>query len=201
GELRVVVGGKALVAETAIDFVDTFQPAYNQALQVQLRRDAQVQIDIEGVVVRDERPRRGAAIERLHHGRFDFDEAARLQLPAQRRDDARPRYEDLSDLRVGDEVEIALAVARFHVLQPVPFLGHGEQRLGKELQLLRVYAQLAGARAEQVAIHAHDVADVEHLEKLEIAFAHRVLLDVDLQALSALLQVRETGLAHVAQLH
>ena len=37
------------------------------------------------------------------------------------------------------------------------------------------------------------------LEELEIALADRVLLDVDLQALAVLLQVREAGLAHVAQ--
>ena len=88
GELGIVVRGNAFVAEVAIDFVDALQPAHDQPLQIQLRRDAQVQIDIERVVMRDERPRRRAAIERLHHGRFHFDEAARFELAAQRRDDA-----------------------------------------------------------------------------------------------------------------
>ena len=79
-ELGIVMRGEALVAEVAIDLVDALQPAHHQPLQVQLRRDAQVEIDIERVVVRDERPRRRAAVERLHHGRFHLDEAARFQL-------------------------------------------------------------------------------------------------------------------------
>ena len=131
GELGVVVRGEPFVAEVAVDFVDALEAAHHQPLQVQLRRDAQVEIDIERVVVRDERTRRGAAIERLHHGRFHFDEAARFQLPAQRRDDARARDEHLADLGVGDQVQVALAVARLHVLQAVPFLRHGEQRLAR----------------------------------------------------------------------
>ena len=62
-------------------------------------------------------------------------------------------------------------------------------------------AQLAGAGTEEIAVDADDVADVEQLEQLEIALAHGVFLDVDLQALSVLLQVGEAGLAHVAERH
>ena len=62
-------------------------------------------------------------------------------------------------------------------------------------------AQLARAGAEQVALHADDVADIEHLKKLEIAFADGVLLDVKLQALAILLEMREAGLPHVADGH
>ena len=84
GELGIVMRGEALVAEIAVDLVDALQAAHHQPLQVKLRRDAQVEIDIERVVMGDERPRRGAAVDRLHHGRLHFDEAARFQLPAQR---------------------------------------------------------------------------------------------------------------------
>ena len=196
-----MVGGEALVAEIAVDFVDALEAAHHQALQVKLGRDAQVEVDIERVVMGHEGARGGAAVERLHHGGFDFDEAAGLELAAQRADDPRARDEDLAHLGIGDEVEIALAVADFDVLQAVPLFGHGEQGLGEELELLRVDAQLAGAGAEEIALDADDVADIEQLEELEIALAHGVLLDVDLQALSVLLQVGEAGLAHVAQRH
>ena len=124
-----------------------------------------------------------------------------LELPAQRRDDARAGDEDLAHVRVGDEIEIALAIADLHVFQAVPLFGHGEQRLREELELLGVDAQFARAGAEQVALHADDVADIEHLEKLEIALADGVFLDVKLQALAILLEVREAGLAHVADGH
>ena len=39
------------------------------------------------------------------------------------------------------------------------------------------------------------------LNSAKSLLAHRVLLDVDLQALAALLQVREPGLAHATQRH
>ena len=70
--------GESLVAEVAIDFEDALQAAHHQALEVKLGRDAQVEIDIEGVVVGHEGARRGAAIKRLHHGGFHLDEALGL---------------------------------------------------------------------------------------------------------------------------
>jgi len=44
-----------LVAEVAVDLVDALDAADDRALEVQLRRDAQVQLGVERVRVRDER--------------------------------------------------------------------------------------------------------------------------------------------------
>ena len=44
------------IAKIPVDLVDTVQPAHDQPLQVQLRSDAQIEIDIESIVMRDERP-------------------------------------------------------------------------------------------------------------------------------------------------
>ena len=62
-----------------------------------------------------------------------------------------------------------------------------------------VDAQFAGARAEQIALHADDVAQIDQLVNGEIALGEGVFLDVDLQALAILRQVREARLAHAAQ--
>ena len=78
-ELGVVPGRHALVAEVAVDLVDALEAADHQPLQVQLRRDAQVHVDVERVVMRHERPRRGAARDRLHHRRLDLDEVERVE--------------------------------------------------------------------------------------------------------------------------
>ena len=72
GELGVVLGADALVAEVAIDLVDAVEAADDEALEIELRRDAQEEIHIEGVVVGPEGPRRGTAGDLLHHRRFDF---------------------------------------------------------------------------------------------------------------------------------
>ena len=123
-EFGIVLRRDAFVAEVAVDFVDALEAADDQALEVELGRDAQVEVDVERVVMRDEGARRGAAVERLHHGRLDFDEAAFLELPAQGRDDAGARDENVAHFGIGDQVEIALAVAGLDVLEAVPLLGH-----------------------------------------------------------------------------
>ncbi len=74
---------QTLVAKIAIDLIDALESAHHQTLEIQLRRDAQVEIHIERVVVRDEGTGHRAAVKRLHHGRLDFDEAMRLKLTAQ----------------------------------------------------------------------------------------------------------------------
>ena len=65
-----------------------------------------------------------------------------------------------------------------------------EQRLGEEVELLDVHAELAGAGAEQVALDADDVADVEQLVELEFALGDVILAHVDLEALAVLHQVQ-----------
>ena len=115
-ELGVVLGRDPLVAEVAVDLVDAFEPADGQALQVQLGRDAQEQIDVERVVMRDERPRERAAGDRLHHRRLDFEEAARVRGTAGCPATTRARVSNtLRDVRIDDQIEIALAVADLDV--------------------------------------------------------------------------------------
>ncbi len=75
GELRIVADRDAFVAEVAIDFVYAFKAADDEALEIKFRSDAEIKIDIERVVMRLKGAGGGAAIERLHHGRFDFEEA------------------------------------------------------------------------------------------------------------------------------
>ena len=61
--------------------------------------------------------------------------------------------------------------------------------------------ELAGAGAHEVAAHADVVAEIEEFVEREDVLADVVLADVDLQALAALLQVREAGLALQADGH
>ena len=60
-ELGVVAGVEALVAEDAADLEDPVHAADDQPLERQLERDPQVHVDVERVVVGDERLRRRAA--------------------------------------------------------------------------------------------------------------------------------------------
>src|SRR5262249_51093007 len=193
--------GEAFVAEVAVNFVDALETADDQAFEVELRSDAEVEVEIERVVVGDEGARGGAAIDRLHHRRFDLDEALRFELTAQGGDDPRSGDKYFARLGVGNKIEVTLAIADFYVLEAMPLLGHGEQRLGEELELLGVDRKLARAGAEEVSFNADDVADVEELEELKIALGDGVFLDVNLHPLAGLLKVHEARLAHGTARH
>ena len=81
-ELGVVAGDDALVAEHPPDLEHPLEAADHEPLEVQLGRDAQVQVQVERVVVRDERLGRRAARDRVEHRRLDLDEAAVLEPAA-----------------------------------------------------------------------------------------------------------------------
>ena len=83
----------------------------------------------------------------------------------------------------------------------MPFFGQGEQVLYEEGDLLHVDGQLVGAGAEQVALHSDVVAEVEQPVKLKRLLADIVEADVNLQALTALLQVSEARLSLHADGH
>ena len=54
---------------------------------MQLEGDAQIQVAVQGVVVRHERTRMPAAGNLLEHRRLDIDEAPLVEQAPQRRDD------------------------------------------------------------------------------------------------------------------
>ena len=70
----------ALVAEVLAELVDALEAADDEPLEVQLGGDPQVEVAVELVVVRDERPRQRAAVERLEHRRLDLDEALAVEV-------------------------------------------------------------------------------------------------------------------------
>ena len=197
-ELGVVLGRNPLVPEVAVDLVDALEAADGQPLEIQLRRDAQEQLHVERVVMRHERPRQRAAGDRLHHRRLDLEIAAGVQERADRRQHPAAHLEHLARIGIDDQIEIALAVAGLDVGQAVPLLGQREEALGQELERRRPDRQLVGLGAEQAALDADEVAEVEQLEHREVALGQRVLPDVDLDLRAAVREDQEVRLAEAA---
>jgi hypothetical protein len=83
----------------------------------------------------------------------------------------------------------------------VELVGHRAQALGEQAHAADVDRQLAGARLEQPAFGANDVAEVPVLEGGVAFLADVVARDVDLEAARAVLQRGEAGLAHDALEH
>ena len=113
----------ALVAEVAVDLEDPLEAADHQPLEVELRRDAQVEVHVQGVVVGDERagpsrrPGSGCII-----GVSTSMKPRAVEEVAHLPDDRGAGQEDLARLGVGGEVEVALAGAQLVVGQAVPLL-------------------------------------------------------------------------------
>ena len=207
GELGVVEPTQALVSEVLRDLVDPFEPADDQALEVQLVGNPQEEVDIQRIVMGRERARCRPSVQRLQNRRLDLDVTPIIQETPDRGHQPGPLTKDLAHLRVDDEVHVPLAVPEFlvgHLVEDpsVGLLDHGKgaQSLGEQFQAFGVDRQLAHLRAERVALHAHDVADIEQaLENVVVeSFGQIVPSHVDLDLAGRILQIEEGGLSHDA---
>ena len=160
-ELGVVLVGDALVAEVLRELVHALEPADDEALEVELGGDAEVEVGVELVVVRHERARERAAVARLQHGRLDLDEALGVEVAADRGDHARADEEVRARLLVHQQVEVAAAVARLDVGQAVERVGQRRADLRQERELVDGERGLAAARPRRRADHADDVAEID----------------------------------------
>ena len=81
GELRIVGPVHALVPEVVADLVDPLEAAHQEPLEVQLVGDPQVERHVQRIVVGDERPGRGAAVERLQDRGLDLEKPPLVEEP------------------------------------------------------------------------------------------------------------------------
>ena len=159
-ELGAVRGVDALVAEDPADLVDAVGAAHHDALEVQLEGDAQVHVDVEGVQVGGEGPRRRAAVQGLEHRPLDLQVALGLQRLADGAGDARPGAQHGARLGADDEVVVALAHARL-LGQLLVEHRQGPQRLRGEPPLGRHDRQLTAPGRDDPPAHPHEVAQVD----------------------------------------
>src|SRR5206468_3505331 len=199
-ELGVVHRRGSLVPEVPVDLVDALEAAHEQALEVELGGDAQVEVEVEGVVMCLERPGDRAAGDRLHHRRLDLEEAARVEEGADPTNEPRAHREAPARLGFDDEVHVALPIARLHVLQSLPLLGKWPERLGQERKALHGDRQLSRPRAEHLAVHSDEVAGVE-LDEPRVLVAEAVGARVELDPAGLVHEMREARLAVVANRH
>ncbi len=198
GELGIVLRRDALVAEVPVDLVDAIEPADHQPLEVQLGRDAEVELHVERVVVGDEGLGGCAAWNRLHHRGLDLEKAAGVEECPHLADQPALDRERLAHLRVHHEIDVAPAVPCLHVLEPVPLLRQRPERLGEELEAADGDRQLAGPRPEQLSRHTDEVSDVEVREE-RVALAEAVRAGIELNLAGLIAKVREAGLAVMAE--
>ena len=200
-EFGVVPRGDALVAEHAADLEDPLHAADDEPLQVQLERDAQVELHVEGVVVRGERP--GVRAARLHvkHRGLHLDVAAVRESAAEAGDGGVAHLEHAAGLLVHDEVRVALAVAGVGVGDSVPLVGEGTDRLGEQFARRDLHREFPLAGGHDGAAHPHPVAEVQGVDRVEGGVADDPLRDEQLDGPGAVLESDEDELSLVATEH
>ena len=167
-ELGVVPRGQALVAEHPGDLEHPLEPADHEPLQVELGRDAQVEVEVERVVVRGERPGVGAARDRVEDRRLHLDEAAVLEPAPGEAEDAAAGEERGAALGVGPQVDVALAVAGVDVGDAVPLVAEAAPGLGEHRPRRDLDRQLALLGLHDLAGGADPVAEADLAEPLEV---------------------------------
>jgi hypothetical protein len=201
GELGVVGGVDALVAEHPAQLEDPVDPADQQPLQVQLAGDPQVQVGVEGVVVGDERPRQRPAGDGVEDRRLHLEEAAVQHRRAQRPHHPGAQPHGPAGGRVDDQVELALARADLDVGQAVPLVGQGPQRLAEQEHLGRLDRQLALPGLDHRSLDADQVAGVEVGHHPELLLAEGADGEHDLQLVAVVAQRPEDQPAHLPLEH
>ena len=193
-ELRVVFPVDALVAEVPTHLVDPLEAADQQSLQVELERDAELEVGVQRVVVGRERLGQRAAGDRLQDGRLDLGVSATVQLLTDRAQHGGARRDVPPRRRVGDQVQVAPSLLEIGVLQPVPLLGQRTQRLRQQGERVHLERELPATRAHDVARGADDVAQVDLVEQ-PVSVAERRLLAEELQVAAAIADDQERQLA------
>ncbi len=96
---------------------------------------------------------------------------------------------------VGEQVELAVAIARARVAETVALVGRWAQRLGEQRALVHAERRLSALGHIQVTPCFHDVADVEVEDVLVGLLPKRVVVDVQLDLPAEVAQVEECRLA------
>ena len=196
-----MLGVHALVAENAADLVHPIHAADDQPLQGQLRGDAHVHVNVQGVVVGDKGTGGSAAGDGVQHGGLHFDVAHVVQVVAQVLDELGADDKIPLDLGVHHQVNVALTETGFLVGQAVELVGQGQQRLAQQGDGLGADGNFLGLRLEDLALHADDVADVVLFEAVVFFLAQLVDFDENLDTAGAILQVAEHDLTLTALAH
>ena len=191
----------ALISEHAADLIDSLESADDQSLEVELERNAQLDVLVQRVEVRLERTRSGAARVGDQHRCLHFHKAACIEELSDLADDLGSLDKGLPGLLVHDQVHISLAVPEVRILKAVELLRQRRQRLGQKSELLSMYRDLACLGLEDKSLDADDVADVHALEALVSLFAQIVSGHIDLDPALFVLHVAERSLAHDALEH
>ena len=181
-EFRVVRPVHALVAEVPGEFKDAVETAHDEALQIELIGDPQVEGNVQCIVVRDKRAGRCTTGNGLQHRGVHLEPALLGEGVPHGLDHPAAGLEGALDFGIDHEVDIPHPVAELRIGEGVVHLavfigldrGQRADGLAQHSEFLDQHTRLTGLGGERGPLHADDVAAVEEL--LEDGVVHRLVL-------------------------
>ena len=150
----------ALVAKHPPHLVDTIRATDHGAFEVQLQRDAQTHVDVEGVEVRGEGPGCGAAVDELQLRGLHLDVTLPIQGVADGVGDGGAFAHHGARILPGDQIDVAAA---YPALLGQLLVQHGEraQRLRRHPPPFRHHRQFTAFRRDDTALHPDVIAQID----------------------------------------
>ena len=142
-ELGIPPVAETLVAEHPPDLEHLLHAPDDKPLQIELRRDAQVHIHVERVVMGHERLGGCPAGDRVKDRCLDLDEVARFEEAADLAHHLRTQQQREPGLVRDPQVDVPLPVARVRVGDAVPLVGELSFGFGQQRPLVDLHRQLA----------------------------------------------------------
>src|SRR5436309_9629147 len=99
---------------------------------------------------------------------------------------------------VGKNIEIALAVPSFDVLQSVPFLGKRPQGFSKQPKRAHFECRFPAFGEKTRPFNPDEITDIQQAKKIDQIGANFFCMKVNLNAARGVAQVQEMAFAHVA---
>ena len=157
---------------------------------MQFQRNAQVHINIQRIVMGNERTGRSTTGNIVQHRRFDFQKTTFHPIPADGRNNAAALEERIFYFRVHDQIQIPLAVPGIRIFQAMELFGQRQQPFGKDHEIRRPNGHFPHFGAEYFAFYPHDIANVQVFFHIGInAFGQQVFLDINLNAAGFIHQI------------
>ena len=200
-EFRVVLAGNAFVSEVAVYLKYPVESTHDQPFQIELRRNAQVQVHAQRVVEGFERCGFGATGNRLHHRCLDFEKIALKKILTHRLNGLRSPQKNLSHIGIHDQVDIALTIALLRIFETVKFFRQGTNRFAKQDEHLDQKRPFSGFGLEQGAGEPDDIADIQLFEEIVGQVADLVFANIRLHLAGVVSEAHESGLSKAVDGH
>jgi hypothetical protein len=168
-------GGNALIAKGAPNLIDPVKAADHQPLEMEFQGNPQIEILVKGMVMSDKGARQRSAGMRLKDRSLYLHKPSVIKKIPYGSDGLAAQSKNASALFVGDEVKISLAIAFFHVSQPVPLLWQRTKGFAEHNKIGYLQSEFSGLCAEESPSGPDDVANINILKKLVSLLAQEVV--------------------------